>query len=54
MESPVELMRVSIEILAQSLDPEFYAMIPTRRGLDAIIDKRFETQVASHRWYAIL
>lgn len=54
MESPVELMRVSIEILAQSLEPETYVMIPTSRGLDASIDTRFETQVKSHRWYAIL
>lgn len=54
MESPVELMRVSIEILSGSLEPGTYAMIPTSRGLDAIIDKRFETQVNGYRWYAIL
>lgn len=54
MESPIELMRASIEILAQSLDPETYAMIPTSRGLDAIVDRRFQTQVLSYRWYAIL
>jgi hypothetical protein len=47
-------MRVSIEILAQSLNPESYALIPTSRGLDAIIDSRFQTQVMSYRWYAIM
>ncbi len=54
MESPVELMRVSIALLVKSLQPDTYALIPTSRGLDAIIDKRFETQVKGHRWYAIL
>ncbi|WP_295080293.1 hypothetical protein [Tabrizicola sp.] len=54
MESPVELMRVSIALLAESLQPDTYAMIPTSRGLDAVIDRRFETQVKSYRWYAIL
>lgn len=47
-------MRVTVETMAQSLNPETYAMIPTSRGLDAIIDKRFETQVKDYRWYAIL
>ncbi len=54
IESPVEVMRVSIELLAQSLEPDAFAKIPTSRGLDAIIDRRFETQVKSYRWYAIL
>lgn len=53
IESPIEVMRVSIELLAQSLEPDVYAKIPTSRGLDAIIDKGFETQVTSYRWYAI-
>jgi hypothetical protein len=47
-------MRVSIALLAESLQPHSYALISTSRGLDAVIDLRFETQVKGYRWYAIL
>lgn len=54
MESPIEGMRVTVEILAGSLDPTSFVMVQTSRGLDAIIDPRFETEVKRHKWYAIL
>lgn len=47
-------MRVSIALLAESLQPDTYALISTSRGLDAVIDLRFETQAKGYRWYAIL
>lgn len=54
MENPIEAMRVTVEILAGSLDPTSFVMVQTSRGLDAIIDPRFETEVRRHKWYAIL
>lgn len=54
MENPIEAMRVTMEILAGSLNPTSFAMVQTSRGLAAIIDTRFETEVQRHKWYAIL
>lgn len=54
MENPIEAMRVTMEILAGSLNPTSFVMVQTSRGLDAIIDPRCETEVKRHKWYAIL
>ena len=54
MENPIEATRVTVEILAGSLDPTSFVMVQTSRGLDAIIDPRFETEVKRQKWYAIL
>lgn len=54
MESPVQRMRAAILALSRSLDPETFARVPTSRGLEALVDRRFEHKVNIHRWYAVI
>ena len=54
MQSLIEKTRAAVYTLVQSLDPATIALIETSRGLEAIVDKRFEWQTRAHRWYAVI
>jgi hypothetical protein len=54
MQSPVEKTRAAVQTLIQSLDPTSIALVATSRDLDAIVDKCFDWQVRTHRWYAVI
>jgi len=54
MQSPVQKTRAEIHALIQSLAPASIALVATSRDLVAIVDKRFDWQVRSHRWYAVI
>lgn len=54
MDTPVDRMRSAILALAHTLDPKTFALVPTSRGLEALVDHRFADKVSVHRWYAVI
>ncbi len=54
METPVDRIRSKINALSLTLEAHSYALLPTSRGLEAIIDKQFELHARNHRWYAVV
>lgn len=47
-------MRSAVDAVARHADPGTYAIIPTSRDLEALVDKRFEWQAKAYRWYAVI
>lgn len=47
-------MRLAVASLASTIDPEDDALVATTRGLEAIVDRRFLTEISRHRWYAVI
>jgi hypothetical protein len=54
VENPVDRMRAAVQTVALSLDPSSFALLPTSRNLEAIVDEQFKWQAQNHRWYAAL
>lgn len=55
--SNAEIVRATlqaVETLALTLDPSKDALLPTSRGLEAIVDRRFLTTLQGYRWYAVI
>jgi hypothetical protein len=55
--SDLELIRATRQAVASlysTIDAQNDAFIPTSRGLEAIVDRRFATEIAKYRWYAVL
>ena len=48
----VEMTRQKVKDLTNSLDAETISRIPTSRGLEVIVDRKFARQVNAYRWYA--
>lgn len=47
-------VRQAVASLTSTLDPENDALISTTRGLEAIVDRRFLTEISRYRWYAVI
>lgn len=50
----VRLTKQAVASLTYTFDPQTDAMIPTTRGLEAIVDRRFLTEMTRFRWYAVI
>jgi hypothetical protein len=50
----VRATRQAIAALHSTLDARNDALIPTSRGLEAIVDRRFLTEMSRYRWYAVI
>ncbi|NOD85556.1 hypothetical protein [Ruegeria sp. HKCCD6119] len=49
----VDWIRRQISAQTDSLAPDDFAMIPTTRGLSAIVDRQFSDVVSQYRWFAV-
>lgn len=54
MNDAVAELRKQVAAIAGTLDKSDFALIPTTRGLFAIVDKRHEQAASGHRWYAVI
>lgn len=46
--------RQALASLAASFDPQIHAFLPTTRGLEALVDRRFLAEMGKYRWYALI
>jgi len=55
--SDADLVRATMQSVASlksKLDARDHALVPTSRGMEAIVDRRFLTEMSRYRWYAII
>lgn len=50
----VRSVRLAVASLTYTLDPKNDAIVSTTRGLEAIVDRRFLTEITRYRWYAVI
>lgn len=53
-EDVVQATRQAVASLAATLDPQSDAVIGTSRGLEAIIDRQYLTEISRFPWYAVI
>lgn len=53
-EDVIQATRRAVSSLAATMDPSNDAMISTSRGLEAIIDRKYLTEMSRFPWYAVI